>query len=65
MFDIEALRERQETHKEFLLQRFGDSKPELKSECVRCHQDYGQHYDGGTFLYCPDEWVAEGHSLSI
>ena len=63
MFDIEKMRKDREQGLEKLSNRFGSKTPEMSDLCSRCQDRYGNHYGTDSHLYCPDEWVAEGHSL--
>lgn len=45
------------------LEQFGAEDPGMNDRCFRCNEKLGEHY-GASFLYCPDQWVAEGHQLS-
>lgn len=63
VFNIEKLKQQREKGYEKLNERFGSREPDMATTCSRCHQRYGVHYGTVAFLYCPDEWVADGHSL--
>ena len=69
MVDFSKLTQRIEENRKIriqvILKKFGYlADPPISSLCSRCKSRYGDHYEGGDTLYCPDEWIAEGHQLS-
>ena len=65
MFNIEKINARQRIFRELARERFGSDTPDMGAECPRCGDRYGNHYTPGFAIYCPDEWVAAGHELSL
>lgn len=65
MFDIDEMNKRSEEGRiKLLLDRFGSRDPDMSDKCTRCLDRYGNHYGTVSYLQCPDEWIADGHSLA-
>ena len=61
---LERLKANKIRREEVCLKRFGSRRPAQGDVCIRCGERMGDHYSASVF-YCPDEWVAAGHELSV